>query len=246
MDYNENNKFKESIIIDQENNLINNSSSIPNDQKSSLISTEYTEENKNKNTISENNIINHDNNNTKIQNIALTVPKEYTKKKSIVEFKEKEISCKPAKDKEDFFFKKKFLAEEWFRHSNYIDIDLVQEHISSFKYLWCECQNLELICTEKLFNHAMSKPNLFESKNVRNIVRNGIPPKYMHKFLFRLFNITKSMETLINNYQKILLVSLKGYKSEYLDDYVPYFSGLKKLGDCLPVHFLNKSGIKIL
>ena len=246
MDYNENNKFKESIIINQEDSLINNNSSIPNDQKSSLISTEYTEENKNKNTISENNIINHDNNNTKNQNIALTVPKEYTKKKSIVEFKEKEISCKPAKDKEDFFFKKKFLAEEWFRHSNYIDIDLVQEHISSFKYLWCECQNLELICTEKLFNHAMSKPNLFESKNVRNIVRNGIPPKYMYKFLFRLFNITKNMETLINNYQKILLVSLKGYKSEYLDDYVPYFSGLKKLGDCLPVHFLNKSGILAL
>ena len=38
----------------------------------------------------------------------------------------------------------------------------------------------------------MSKPNLFESKNVRNIVRNGIPPKYMHKFLFRLFNIQKA------------------------------------------------------
>ena len=164
----------------------------------------------------------------------------------MIEFKEKEANCKPAKDKEDFFYKKKFLSEEWFKRSKYIDIDLVQDHLSSFKYLWTECQDLEIICTEKLFNHAMTKPNLFESKNVRNIVRNGIPPKYMNTFLLKLFNITKNTETLMNNYNKILSISLKGYKAEYLDDYVPYFSGLKKLGDCLPVHYLNNSGILAL
>ena len=172
--------------------------------------------------------------------------KDYIKKDSSAEFKEKESSFKPAKDKEDNFFKRKILGEEWFQRSKYIDIDLVQDHLSSFKYLWTESQNLEIICNEQLFNHAMMKPDLFESQNVRTIVRNGIPPKYMNRFLLRLFNISKSEDTLINNYKKILNMVLKGYKSENLENYVPCFTGLKKLEDSLPIHFLNKSGILAL
>lgn len=169
--------------------------------------------------------------------------KEYIKKDSLTEFKEKESSFKQAKSKEDDFFKRKMFGEEWFKRSKYIDIDLVQDHISSFKYLWVESQNLEGICNEKLFNHAMMKPDLFESQNVRTIVRNGIPPKYMHRFIMRLFNITKNEEILVNNYKKILKLALKGYKTENLENYVPFFTGLKKLEDSLPIHFLNKSGI---
>ena len=234
MENSKNNKYQESVIDIEENDLINNDNNLneaskTKEQNSSLISTEYSQEKKN--------LINNSENNIDKPN------KTYNKKSSMIEFKEKEANCKPAKDKEDFFYKKKFLSEEWFKRSKYIDIDLVQDHLSSFKYLWTECQDLEIICTEKLFNHAMTKPNLFESKNVRNIVRNGIPPKYMNTFLLKLFNITKNTETLMNNYNKILSISLKGYKAEYLDDYVPYFSGLKKLGDCLPVHYLNNSGI---
>ena len=237
MENSKNNKYQESVIDIEENDLINNDNNLneaskTKEQNSSLISTEYSQE--------KNNLINNSENSIDKPN------KTYNKKSSMIEFKEKEANCKPAKDKEDFFFKKKFLSEEWFKRSKYIDIDLVQDHLSSFKYLWTECQDLEIICTEKLFNHAMTKPNLFESKNVRNIVRNGIPPKYMNTFLLKLFNITKNTETLMNNYNKILSISLKGYKAEYLDDYVPYFSGLKKLGDCLPVHYLNNSGILAL
>ena len=237
MENSKNNKYQESVIDIEENDLINNDNNLneaskTREQNSSLISTEYSQE--------KNNLINNSENNIDKPN------KTYNKKSSMIEFKEKEANCKPAKDKEDFFYKKKFLSEEWFKRSKYIDIDLVQDHLSSFKYLWIECQDLEIICTEKLFNHAMTKPNLFESKNVRNIVRNGIPPKYMNTFLLKLFNITKNTETLMNNYNKILSISLKGYKAEYLDDYVPYFSGLKKLGDCLPVHYLNNSGILAL
>ena len=237
MENSKNNKYQESVIDIEENDLINNDNNLneaskTKEQNSSLISTEYSQE--------KNNLINNSENNIDKPN------KTYNKKSSMIEFKEKEANCKPAKDKEDFFYKKKFLSEEWFKRSKYIDIDLVQDHLSSFKYLWTECQDLEIICTEKLFNHAMTKPNLFESKNVRNIVRNGIPPKYMNTFLLKLFNITKNTETLMNNYNKILSISLKGYKAEYLDDYVPYFSGLKKLGDCLPVHYLNNSGILAL
>ena len=237
MENSKNNKYQESVIDIEENDLINNDNNLneaskTKEQNSSLISTEFSQE--------KNNLINNSENSIDKPN------KTYNKKSSMIEFKEKEANCKPAKDKEDFFFKKKFLSEEWFKRSKYIDIDLVQDHLSSFKYLWTECQDLEIICTEKLFNHAMTKPNLFESKNVRNIVRNGIPPKYMNTFLLKLFNITKNTETLMNNYNKILSISLKGYKAEYLDDYAPYFSGLKKLGDCLPVHYLNNSGILAL
>ena len=237
MENSKNNKYQESVIDIEENDLINNDNNLneaskTKEQNSSLISTEFSQE--------KNNLINNSENSIDKPN------KTYNKKSSMIEFKEKEANCKPAKDKEDFFYKKKFLSEEWFKRSKYIDIDLVQDHLSSFKYLWIECQDLEIICTEKLFNHAMTKPNLFESKNVRNIVRNGIPPKYMNTFLLKLFNITKNTETLMNNYNKILSISLKGYKAEYLDDYVPYFSGLKKLGDCLPVHYLNNSGILAL
>jgi len=238
----ENNKYKESIIESNENSLSNNNihneSLNPDEKHNSENSEEKKEElnndNNNENIISENN--ENDNNESK----------EYKKKPSIMVFKEKEINCKPAKSKEDFIYKKKFFSEEWFKRSNYIDIDLVQDHLSSFKYLWNEIHDLETLCSEQLFKHAMSKPNLFESKNVRNIVRNGIPPKYMNQFLLKLFNISKNPETLINNYNKILLISLKGFKSEFLEDYVPFFSGLNKLNDSLPVHYLNKSGILAL
>ena len=240
-------KYDESIILNSSNNFNNNDNTLINsstskEQQSSLISSEYPEEIKNNQSQNENN----SNNNKDVKINSITLSKQYLKQESFKEFKEKEISCKPAKDKEDFFFKKKFLSEEWFKRSNYIDIDLVQDHISSFKYLWCECQNLELICTEKLFNHAMTKPDLFESKNVRNIVRNGVPPKYMHRFILKLFNINKSDDSLINNYKKILEISLKGYKTEYLENYFPLFTNQTKFEDVLPIHFLNKRGILAL
>ena len=249
----ENKNYKESIIEDQDNNEVNNNinnnlnnESNQEEKQNSEILNEQKEEINIINNISKNNEDNNINQKQKVEetnNISLS---EYIKRKSLAEFKEKEVSCKPAKNKEDFIFKKKFFSEEWFKRSNYIDIDLIQDHLSSFKYLWNEIHDLELQCSEELFNHAMSKPNLFESKNVRNIVRNGIPPKYMNQFILKLFNISKNDETLMNNYNKILAISLKGYKTEYLDDYVPFFSGLKKLNDSLPIHYLNKSGILAL
>ena len=214
-----NQKYNESLIADS---MIKNST---------LIESTYSKDGQNNN----NSLLSSTNTN-----------KESVKRDSLTEFKEKESTCKQAKSKEDNFFKRKFFGEEWFQRSKYIDIDLVQDHLSSFKYLWCECQNLEMICNEQLFKHAMAKPDPFESQNVRTIVRNGIPPKYMHTFILRLFNIKKNEETLINNYIKILNLVLKGYKTEYLENYVPFFTGLKKLEDSLPIHFLNNSGILAL
>ena len=172
----ENNKYKESIIESNEKSLSNNNihnESLNSDEKHNSENSEEKKEelnddNNNEHIISQNN--ENDNNESK----------EYKKKPSIMVFKEKEITCKPAKSKEDFIYKKKFFSEEWFKRSNYIDIDLVQDHLSSFKYLWNEIHDLESLCSEQLFKHAMSKPNLFESKNVRNIVRNGIPPSLIY------------------------------------------------------------------
>ena len=175
--------------------------------------------------------------------ISQSNDKEYKKRDSSDEFQEKNNCLKPAKDKEDDFFKRKILGEEWIIHSKYVDIDLVQDHLSSFLYLWKECQDLETICNENLFNHAMSKKDMFESQNVRTIVRNGIPPKYMRTFIMKLFNINKNENMLINNYNKILHLVLRDYKIENFGNYVPYFNGFKKLEDSLPIHFLNKSGI---
>ena len=210
-------KYKESVIMDSVNENTNDNNT--------LIESTLSKEKENVSSSNNNN---------------------YEKKDSSAEFKEKELSFKPAKDKEDNIFKRKILEEEWFQYSKYADIDKVQDHLSSFKYLWVECENLEVVCTEQLFNHAMKKQDLFESQNVRTIVRNGIPPKYMRRFILGLFHISKNEETLKNNYKKILNLVLKGYKTEDLGNYVPCFTGLDKFEDSLPVHYLNNSGILAL
>ena len=161
-------------------------------------------------------------------------------------FKEKQISIKPTKNNEDFEYKKTFFLQEWFHHSNYIDIDLIQEKIPSFKYLWNSCQSLENFCTEKLFTHTMGKPDLFESQNAKNIVRNGIPPKYIREFLLKLFKIDTTAALSETKYKKLRVLVLKNYNCENLENYVPYFTGLKNLNDSLCCHYLNEKGILAL
>ena len=171
---------------------------------------------------------------------------DYQSKNSEVFFKEKELSIKPAKNNEDFTYKKTFFLQEWFQYSNYIDIDLIQENIPSFKYLWNSCQTLENFCTEKLFKHAMEKPDLFESQNMKNIVRNGVPPKYMREFLLKLFKINTSSKNAETKYKELRKLVLKNYDSKNLGNYVPFFTGLKTFNDSLSCHYLNEKGILAL
>ena len=172
--------------------------------------------------------------------------KDYQTKDSQSFFKEKEISIKPAKNNEDFTYKKTFFLQEWFHYSNYMDIDLIQERIPSFKYLWNSCQALENFCTEKLFEHTMEKPDLFESQNAKNIVRNGIPPKYMRKFLLKLFKINTPLSNSETKYKQLRNLVLKNYNTENLGNYVPYFTGLKTLDESLSCRYLNERGILAL
>ena len=95
-----NNKYEESIILNSSNDIKNNENSLINsstskEQKNSLISSEYPEEINNKNS---------ENNKEEIKIYSINVSTKYIKQNSIQEFKKKEMSCKPAKDKEDFFF----------------------------------------------------------------------------------------------------------------------------------------------
>ena len=118
----ENNYYKESVIENLENNNINNNNNLndapnpqekqnsdnPNDQKEEVINNINNDSQNQNNEI---NTINPKQDSDKTNNVTMS---EYIKRKSLAEFKEKEICCKPAKSKEDFIFKKKFFSEEWF------------------------------------------------------------------------------------------------------------------------------------
>ena len=77
----------------------------------------------------------------------------------------------------------KFSQEPWLTKNDLVNIDLIQDHLPSFKYFYEQNDSLEHLCTEKVFNHVLSKPNLFQSKNAKNLVRNGVRLKYLHDFL---------------------------------------------------------------
>ena len=147
---------------------------------------------------------------------------------------------KEAKTLEDEKYKLKFSEEPWFQNNNLIDIDLIQAHLPSFEYFYQQNDTLEESCTEKVFNHVLSKPNLFISKNAKNLVRAGVPPKYMHDFLLKLFDLTE-MNT--KNFEAKYEYTFKKHDPKNLDDFVPFFTGFKTFDESLPIHYLNEKGL---
>ena len=147
---------------------------------------------------------------------------------------------KEAKTLEDEKYKLKFSEEPWFQNNNLIDIDLIQGHLPSFEYFYQQNDTLEESCTEKVFNHVLSKPNLFISKNAKNLVRAGVPPKYMHDFLLKLFDLTE-MNT--KNFEAKYEYTFKKHDPKNLDDFVPFFTGFKTFDESLPIHYLNEKGL---
>ena len=146
-------------------------------------------------------------------------------------------------DNEEFKLEKEIENESWFKHSQNIDIKKIKERLPSFKYFNDECNKLEKSVPEKYFNHVMAKANLFESQNAKILSRNGIPPKYMHHFLLKLYNLSEvKSHNYISNYE----LTFKKHSPKNLDDFVPYFTGNKTLKESLPIHFLNENGILAL
>ena len=82
-----------------------------------------------------------------------------------------------------------FSSLPYFQINSYLDIDLLKEHTPSLNYILVEDKKLEQYCTEKVFKHVMSKKKLFESKNCKNLIRAGVPLKYMRKLILKLFDI---------------------------------------------------------
>ena len=150
---------------------------------------------------------------------------------------------KKAKTAEDEKYKYKFSQESWVQKNDYINIDLIQDHLPSFEYFFNQCEQLDESCSEKVFNHVLSKPNLFESKNAKNLVRAGVPPKYLHDFLLKLFNLSDIKE---NNYKTQYEYTFKTHDPKNLDDFVPFFTGFKTFKESLPIHYLNEKGLLVV
>ena len=149
-------------------------------------------------------------------------------------------TLKKAKSAEDDKYKFRLSEEPWLIKNDLIDIDLIQDHLPSFKYFYLQTATLEESCSEKVFNHVLSKPNLFQSKNAKNLVRSGVPPKYMHDFLLKLFDLS---EINPKNFQTKYEYTFKNHDSKNLDDFVPFFTGFKTFKESLPVHYLNQKGL---
>ena len=147
---------------------------------------------------------------------------------------------KKANSMEDNKYKFQLSQEPWLEKNDLIDIDLIQEHLPSFKYFYEQNKILEDSCSEKVFNHVLSKPNLFQSKNAKNLVRSGVPPKYLHDFLLKLCDI-KDFNP--NNFNSKYEYTFKNHDPKNLDDFVPFFTGFKTFKESLPIHYLNEKGL---
>lgn len=148
-------------------------------------------------------------------------------------------------DKEEIC-EKMFLSLPYFKINSYLDLELLKEHTPSIEYILEEDKKLEIYCTEKVFKHVMSKKNLFVSKNCKNLIRSGVPLKYMRELLLKLFDIhedpKKTIEYNIYNFEFLAETILKNHCSKSMGDYVPNFSGLETLEESLPVNYLNEKG----
>ena len=150
---------------------------------------------------------------------------------------------KKAISSDDEKYKYQFSKEPWVLKNEYINIDLIQDHLPSFNYFFTQCELLEESCSEKVFNHVLSKPNLFESKNAKNLVRAGVPPKCLHDFLLKLFNLSDIKE---DNYKSQYEFTFKTHDPKNLDDFVPFFTGFKTFKESLPIHYLNEKGLLVV
>ena len=153
------------------------------------------------------------------------------------------MNYKKAKSSDDEKYKYQFSQEVWVLKNEYIDIDLIQDNLPSFQYFFTQCEQLEESCSEKVFNHVLSKPNLFESKNAKSLARSGVPPKYLHDFLLKLFNLSDIKS---NNYSNQYKYTFKTHDPKNLDDFVPFFTGFKTFKESLPIHYLNESGLLVV
>jgi hypothetical protein len=135
-------------------------------------------------------------------------------------------------------FEKKLNSEPWCMSNKHIDISKLKRNIS-LKYFLTQDKSLESYCTEKVFSHVMSKKNLFESKNCKELCRAGVPMKFIKDLFLKIFNVTISEDSFKDKYSLVF----KDYSSAHLNDFVPFFTGFKTLHESLPIEVLNETGL---
>lgn len=102
-------------------------------------------------------------------------------------------------------------------------------------------KKLEGFCTEKHFKHVMTKKDFFESKNVKELCRAGIPFKYFKDVTLKLFNFTNddTIEHFTIRRDKVF----KGIEVKDVGNYVPYFTGNNLFEESFNYDILTEEGI---
>ena len=123
----------------------------------------------------------------------------------------------------------------------YLDIEKLEKKIPNFRYLNDELHKLETNSNESTIKHVKSKKVLLNSKNAKQLCRDGIPVKYMKEILTKMFNASVATEDFDNKRAEVL----KGRQFSEVGGQVPTFCD-KSLEETLPFHYLNEQGIQAL
>ena len=139
--------------------------------------------------------------------------------------------------REKAIFSSKYLPS--FTH--YLDIEKLEKKVPNFRYLNDELHKLETNSNESTIKHVMSKKVLLNSKNAKQLCRDGIPLKNMRTILLKMFNASVTKEDFDNKRAEVL----KGRQFSEVGGQVPTFCD-KSFEETLPFHYLNEQGIQAL
>ena len=139
--------------------------------------------------------------------------------------------------KEKAVFTSKYLPS----FTPYLDIEKLEKKIPHFRYLNDELHKIETTSTESNIKHVMSKKVLLNSKNAKQLCRDGIPLKHMKPVLLKMFNACITKEDFDNKRAEVL----KGRQFSEIGDQIPTFCD-RTFEETLPFHYLNEQGLQAL
>ena len=123
----------------------------------------------------------------------------------------------------------------------YLDIEKLEKKVPNFRYLNDELHKLETNSNESTIKHVMTKKVLLNSKNAKQLCRDGIPLKNMRTILLKMFNASVTKEDFDNKRAEVL----KGRQFSEVGGQVPTFCD-KSFEETLPFHYLNEQGVQAL
>ena len=139
--------------------------------------------------------------------------------------------------KEKALFTSKYLPS----FTPYLDIEKLEKKIPNFRYLNDELHKIETTSNEGNIKHVMSKKVLLNSKNCKQLCRDGIPVKHMKPVLLKMFNACITKEDFDDKRAEVL----RGRQFSEIGDQVPTFCD-RTFEETLPFHYLNEQGLQAL